>query len=133
VPPSKAKAVTGFNNAPLARSVPRADRMHAKRLITDRRCAQMVKSAEQAGFHCEAAVDDLSTEAGRKRLIELMLLPREKATPEFVDAVYEESRDARSSFSKAMLLVKTDAYPDAPEEPEGEGEQSGPKAGTSKT
>src|SRR5215211_5188737 len=95
-----------------ARLMARAKRMHDKKLVDDKTYARMDKSAQQSGFHCEAAVDDLATEEGRKRLVALMLLPEGSATPELVDALYEESKDLKSSFSQAMTLVLADAYPD---------------------
>lgn len=109
----------------------RAKRMHDKKLIDDREFARRDKSAFQAGFHCDAAVEDLATEEGRKRLVALMLIPQEAVTPKLIDDLYEESKSLTSSFSVAMGMILKEAYPDfkpdAKPEADAEGEQSDPK------
>jgi hypothetical protein len=118
------------------RLMARAKRMYAKGLTSASEFAEQYKSAQQAGFHCPAAGEEISTPEGRKRLIALMLIPQDAATPEFVDALYEESKNLKSSLSLALDLIKADAFPDPPAEPtkdETEGEESDPKAGTPKS
>jgi hypothetical protein len=111
----------------------RAKRMLDKKLIDSREFARRDKAAFQAGFHCDAAVEDLGTEEGRKRLVALMLIPQEAATPQLIDELYEESKDLKSSFSVALGLVLKEAYPDFVQDPakDEEGEDGSPKPSAS--
>jgi hypothetical protein len=116
-----------------ARLIEEADRLFAKKLIKMVRYLSMMKSAEQAGFHSPACAEELSTDDGRKRLLSLMVVPRELATPEFMDALYEETKNSKSSIYAATVQISKDAFPDAPDTPEEEGEESGPKPETPKS
>ena len=95
----------------------RADRLLAKKLINGVKHAQMTQMAMGAGLHSASMIDELMLPENHKRLIGALLEPKELATEQFVDELYQEQATNRtSSLSKALRLVLADAYPQKAQE-----------------
>jgi hypothetical protein len=97
-----------------AKLLKRAQRMLAKKLINTGQFVRLETVALGTSFHSQAVLDELNPitgEVGWKRLFGLMLLPEDAGTTEFLDKMWVEQSDPKSSLAAAIILIYKDAFP----------------------